>query len=155
MRLVAFDFGVDGHFVSAPVCLISLTSLVYTPAVSLSSVFKGNLKPRFRVYYAHAQPSHHHPCHVHRRRPFPVQVDGYLSHEHELTTRTGGEPLEDGREVTDHVVAAPQKVILTGQASDMRGGSRAKDAWQAIEELHKAAEPVRVITEWGSVTTKW
>ena len=82
-------------------------------------------------------------------------VDGYLSHEHELTTRTGGEPLEDGREVTDHVVAAPQKVILTGQASDMRGGSRAKDAWQAIEELHKAAEPVRVITEWGSVTTKW
>ena len=79
-----------------------------------------------------------------------LQVDGYLSHEHELTTRTGGEPLEDGREVTDHVVAAPQKVILTGQASDMRGGSRAKDAWQAIEELHKAAEPVRVITEWGS-----
>ena len=42
-------------------------------------------------------------------------VDGYPHHQHKLSTRMGGEPLEDGREVTDHVVAAPTTVVLTGQ----------------------------------------
>ena len=76
-------------------------------------------------------------------------VDGYPNHVHKITTRIGGEPLEDGRDVTDHVVAAPEDVVLTGSVSDMVGGQRAKRAWQAIEELHAKSEPVRVITEWG------
>lgn len=76
-------------------------------------------------------------------------VDGFPDHVHKLTTRIGGEPLEDGRDVTDHVVAAPQNIVLTGSVSDMVGGQRTKRAWQAIEELHAKSEPVRVITEWG------
>ena len=75
-------------------------------------------------------------------------VDGFPSHQHKLSSRTGGEPLEDGREVTDHVVAAPAQVVLKGSVSDLRGGSRTRDAFQAIRRIHKASEPVRVVTEW-------
>ena len=77
-------------------------------------------------------------------------VDGFQSHQHKLTTRTGGEPLEDGREVTDHAIAAPTQVVLAGTVSNLGGGGRPTAAFQAIERIHKASEPVRVITEWAT-----
>ena len=75
-------------------------------------------------------------------------VDGFPNHQHRLSTRIGDEPLEDGREVTDHVIAAPQGVTLTGVVSDMGGIQRPAAAWQEIVRIWEASEPVRVVTEW-------
>ena len=81
--------------------------------------------------------------------PLRFSVDGYPTHTHKLSTKTGSEPLEDGRDVTDHVVAAPKVLALTGSVSDMRHGLRPRVAWQLIEHLHAQSEPVHVTTEWG------
>ena len=56
-----------------------------------------------------------------------------------------------GREVTDHVIAAPQGVTLTGIVSDMGGSQRPAAAWQEIVRIWQAAEPVRVVTEWETL----
>ena len=80
--------------------------------------------------------------------PLRLLVDGYPDHRHRLTTRIGGEPLEDGRDVVDHAVAAPKDLVLTGIVSDFNGTQRPRAAWRAIEDLHARAEPVRVTTEW-------
>ena len=48
------------------------------------------------------------------------------------------------------MVAEPEVLTLTGSVSDMRGGQRTEAAFQAIQRLHKASEPVRVITEWAT-----
>ena len=77
-------------------------------------------------------------------------VDGYPEASHKLATTTGGEPLEDGRAVTDHVVARQEELELTGWVSDFNGGDRPHDAWEALRRLHRDAEPVAVLTEWGS-----
>ena len=75
-------------------------------------------------------------------------VDGYQHHQHKLTTRIGGEPLEDGRGVTDHAVAEQRYVILSGIVSDMKGASRPKAAYQMMKELHAESVIVSLITEW-------
>ena len=77
-------------------------------------------------------------------------VDGYPDHKHKMQSRIGGEPLEDGRQVTDHVVAVPETLVLTGSVSDMTGGDRPANAFQAIQRLHRSSEAVRVITEWAT-----
>ena len=81
--------------------------------------------------------------------PLEFVVDGYPRHVHKLTTRTGGEPIEDGRQVTDHVVAAPKVLALTGSVSDMENSDKPRLAWRLIEALHERSEPVMVTTEWG------
>ena len=76
-------------------------------------------------------------------------VDGYPNAVHKVDTSIGGEPLEDGREITDHAVARQDKLTLTGWVSDLNGGERQKAAWDAIRKLHKDVEPIPVATEWG------
>ena len=41
-------------------------------------------------------------------------VDGYPDESHKLETEMGDEPLEDGREVTDHAVARPKELSIDG-----------------------------------------
>ena len=77
-------------------------------------------------------------------------VDGFQSHQHKLTTRTGGEPLENGREVTDHAIAAPTQVVLAGTVSSLGGGGRPTAAFKTIALIHAKSEPVRVITQWAT-----
>ena len=77
-------------------------------------------------------------------------VDGFQSHQHKLTTITGGEPLEDGREVTDHAVARPTQLVLAGTVSNLGGGGRPTAAYKSIASIHEKSEPVRVITEWAT-----
>lgn len=76
-------------------------------------------------------------------------VDGFPEAIHRLETSTGGEPLEDGRQVTDHAVARQAHLTLTGWVSNFRGGDRPGRAWGTIQRLHRSVTPVRVITEWG------
>ena len=78
-----------------------------------------------------------------------IVLDGIPSRAHKLTTLIGGEPLEDGRQVTDHAVAAPRELNLNCIVSDFNGADRPKAAWQAMEALQQAAQPLSVITEWG------
>ena len=72
-------------------------------------------------------------------------VDGWPQRQHELTSIIGGEPLEDGRETTDHVVAAQGRLKLTGRVNNPDG------TWEAIKDLHKKEEPFTVITEWETI----
>ena len=51
-------------------------------------------------------------------------IDGFPTETHILSSRFGGEPLEDGRTVTDHVVAEPAAIELTGIVSDLSGAQR-------------------------------
>ena len=76
-------------------------------------------------------------------------VDGYPEGTHKLETVTGGEPLEDGRSVTDHAVARQDRLVLTGWVSDFNGGERPREAWETIRRLHRAVTPLNVVTEWG------
>lgn len=75
-------------------------------------------------------------------------IDGFPSGSHRLRTNVGGEPLADGREVTDHAVAAPAELSLECWVSNFDGGQRPADAWQELQRLQKAAEPVSISTEW-------
>lgn len=76
-------------------------------------------------------------------------VDGYPEERHRLETVVGGEPLEDGRDVTDHAVARQARLELTGWVSDFNGGDRPRAAWETIRRLHKDLTTVVVQTEWG------
>ena len=82
--------------------------------------------------------------------PLVGVVDGFPDTEHSLETLVGGEPLEDSREITDHVVARQERLTLTGWVSDWSGGNRPGDAWTEIRRLQKAGTPLRVVTEWGT-----
>ena len=83
------------------------------------------------------------------QRPISAVIDGYPEATHKLDTMVGGEPLEDGRQVTDHAVAQQDKLTLTGWVSDLNGGERPRQAWDELRRLHAASRPVRVMTEWG------
>lgn len=80
-----------------------------------------------------------------------LHVDGWPDRSHKITSRTGSERLEDGLEVTDHVVADSPSVVLTGIVSDFAGARRAAESWQAIRALHRKEEPVRIVTEWETL----
>ena len=85
-----------------------------------------------------------------RIEPLVAVVDGFPEEGHRLRTDTGGEALEDGRDVTDHAVAVQDELTLYGWVSDLNGGHRAGEAWQEIRRLAKELEPVVVVTEWGT-----
>ena len=53
---------------------------------------------------------------------FTVFVDGFSDATHKISTITGGEPLEDGTQATDHAVARQDQLTLTGWVSDFNGG---------------------------------
>ena len=84
-----------------------------------------------------------------RIEPLMAVVDGYPDATHKLETTTGGEPLEDGRNVTDHAVARQERLVLTGWVSDFNGGDRPREAWETLRRLHKSVAIMRVVTEWG------
>ena len=77
-----------------------------------------------------------------------LYVDGFPNQQPKLTTRTGEEPLEDGRQVTDHAVAQAPVVVLTGSVSDIPGARRPTRAFERIFAMWQGVEPVRVVTEW-------
>ena len=77
-------------------------------------------------------------------------VDGFPETAHKLETTTGGEPLEDGRNVTDHAIAREEQLTLTGWVSDFNGGERPAEAWENIRRLHREVTTLEVVTEWGT-----
>ena len=79
-------------------------------------------------------------------------VNGFPSITHKLTTGTGDAPLEDGARITDHAVALPDRLELTGWVSRLRSsrGGDARGAWSALRKLHRATEPIEVITPWAT-----
>ena len=82
----------------------------------------------------------------------PVLLDvvhGYPTDSHRLETVTGGEPLEDGRMVTDHAVARQERLVLSGIVSDFDGAQRPIDAWAELRRIHAEIEVVEVFTEWA------
>lgn len=83
--------------------------------------------------------------------PLVLLVDGFPDREHTRTTSIGREPLETGAKITDHAVAEPATLRLTGIVSNMGGVERPVAAWQAIERIIDDKEPVRVTTEWGVI----
>ena len=81
--------------------------------------------------------------------PLVALIDGFIDDTHRTRTRTGGEPLEDGREISDHAVALEEELMLEGWVSDFQGRHRPEDAWTEIRELSKNTALVEVITELG------
>lgn len=80
-------------------------------------------------------------------------VDGYPDEMHRLVTRTGSEPLEDGRDVTDLAVAQPAELQFTAVVSDFGGASGARnprEAWGEIRRIHAGSELMTIVSEWGA-----
>ncbi len=77
-------------------------------------------------------------------------IDGFPSVTHKLSTGLGDAPLEDGAVLTDHAVALPERLELTGFVSDLTiRASAASNAWDELRRLHRETEPLEVITPWG------
>ena len=76
--------------------------------------------------------------------------DAFSDTSHRLKTRTGTAPLESGSVITDHAVAAPIEVTLTGVVSDLHlnGDARPQEAWSALLKAWKEVNTFRVITPW-------
>ena len=74
--------------------------------------------------------------------------DAFSDTSHKLRTRTGSAPLERGTSVTDHAVAEPIEVTLSGVVSDltMNGEGRAREAWTTILKNWKEVNTFRVVT---------
>lgn len=92
-----------------------------------------------------------HPSQVSTIEELRAVVDGFPEEIHRIRAETGDEPLETGAEVTDHAVAKPEQLELTGRVSDLtaQGASRPRACWDAIRELNRNATPVRAVTPWG------
>ena len=82
--------------------------------------------------------------------PLLLLVDGYTDAIHKLETIVGGEPIEDGRFATDHVIAKQAQFAVTGWVSDFNGGNRPLEAKAEIQRLHKAGSVMAVLSEWGN-----
>ena len=80
--------------------------------------------------------------------PFTAVVDGFPDGTHKAEALVGGEPLEDGREATDHVVARQKQFTCTGWVSDFNGGNRQAEALATAFRLQDTQEPFSVMTEW-------
>ena len=85
-----------------------------------------------------------------RIAPLVGLVHGFPTGTHRLETTVGGEALEDGREVTDHVVARQARLTLQFVVSDFDGDSKPRDAWAEIRRLQKESEVLEVVTELGT-----
>lgn len=78
-----------------------------------------------------------------------LQHSGITRQQRGLSTRLGGEPLEDGAEITDHAIAAPKTFDLDFVLSDFGGIQQVKERWAVLEAMADAAVTVRVLTETG------
>ena len=79
-------------------------------------------------------------------------IDGWPHLKRRLETSTGGAPLEDGAEVTDHAVAREEILTLTGFVSNFRdnSGRRADEAYSTLRRLHRAVTPLIIICPWAT-----
>ncbi len=76
--------------------------------------------------------------------------DAFSDTSHRLQTRTGTAPLESGAQITDHAVAQPIELTLSGVVSDLtvNGQGRAREAWGTILKNWKEVETFSVVTPW-------
>ena len=80
--------------------------------------------------------------------PLMLLVDGFPNRRHNRTVNTSTVRVETGAVITDHAVALPEMLNLTGIVSDFDGAQRVADAYQAIRGLVDPPTLVRVVTEW-------
>ena len=78
-----------------------------------------------------------------------MDVHGWPETAHEFGLKTGGEPLEDGRDITDHAVPEQDRLRITGIVSNFDGTDRVRAAVEDIRRNNKERAIYRVITEWG------
>lgn len=78
-------------------------------------------------------------------------ADLWSEDEHEITVAKTRQPLESGATLTDHAVRLPNKLTLTGLASDLgvRGAQRGAESWERIRELMDARTRFNVWTPVG------
>lgn len=78
-----------------------------------------------------------------------IYITGWTDPTHTLESQAGTEKIEDGATITDHVVAMPAKLTLTGWVSDIaQGSAAAAPAWEQIRKLQREETILRVVTEW-------
>ncbi len=77
-------------------------------------------------------------------------IDGWISHRHKRTTRVPDEPVEHGRNVSDHVQPYPPRLYLRGVISDFNGAGRGEAAVAALDRIHDNSELLTVTTEWAT-----
>ena len=73
------------------------------------------------------------------------RVTGYDTAEHRATMSVTQYPVERGGSLTDHAVALPKVVKLTGVVSDLRGHDP-QVAWRQLERLQDELRRVTVFT---------
>ena len=74
-------------------------------------------------------------------------IDGFPAESYQAGTETGDSPLETGASVTDHAVAKPESVSLTGK---VRGIQRSTSAWADLRGLRDDIEPLQIVTPFAT-----
>lgn len=82
--------------------------------------------------------------------PIDMLITGWSSPIHTIESQAGTERLEDGAVITDHVVAMPDKLTMTGWVSNLsQDGNAPAEAWEGIRELQRKEDVFKVVTEWA------
>lgn len=80
-----------------------------------------------------------------------VTLDATLSEDHEYNSRVTSFPVEDGGDISDHIIKEPERVQITGVVSDtplaiLSSFNRSIDAFNRLIQIYDNRERITVVT---------
>ena len=86
-----------------------------------------------------------------------LTLDASITQSHNYTAQVTVHPVEDGADVADHIRMEPVKVAVNGIVTATRLGqqgdtSREIDAWNTLEGLVQAKQPITLVTSLRTYT---
>jgi hypothetical protein len=82
-----------------------------------------------------------------------VKLSLSLSEQHSFASKVTQFPVEDGSQMSDHIINQPDKLTIQGFVTnspistlDTSGPGNGESAFEALERIHRTREPVRVFT---------
>ena len=80
-----------------------------------------------------------------------VVLDAVLTEDHQYNSRVTNYPIENGRDITDHIINEPDTLQITGVVSDtplsfLAPFNRSINSFNRLIEIHERKERITVVT---------